>query len=61
MCKDISLGEEISPQLRSEKLVTASKILLQELGIPEDSRLGGGISRGEECKVCVLFLCWKYH
>jgi hypothetical protein len=59
MCKDISLGEEISPRLRSEKLVTASRMLLQELDIPEESRLRAGLSRGGECKVCVYFLYVK--
>jgi hypothetical protein len=61
MCKDVFLGVEISPQLRSEKLVAASRILLQELGIPEEARLYGDLSRGEGCKVYVLHLCLTHH
>jgi hypothetical protein len=50
ICEEISLGEDLNPDLRSERLVSAAKVLLEGIGVAEDARFDG-LSRGEGCKV----------
>jgi hypothetical protein len=52
--KEISLGDELDPHLRSERLVSATKILLQKIGVSEESKLLGDLTLGEGCKVYVI-------
>ncbi len=54
LCNEVALGEKMSPTERSEKLVVATKALLQEFNIPEETRLRGELNRGEGCKVYVF-------
>lgn len=53
LCKEVSLGENVTPQVRSAQLVAATKALLQEWNVPEDSRLRGDLPGGEDCKVYI--------
>jgi hypothetical protein len=54
LCEAFSLGEELDPHLRSEKLVSATKVLLQRIGVSEEAKLCGDLNRGEGCKVYVF-------
>jgi hypothetical protein len=54
LCKKISLGDELDPHLRSERLVSATKVLLQRIGVSEESKLRGDLTRGGGCKVYVI-------
>ena len=56
-CKEISLGDELDPHLRSERLVSATKTLLQKIGVSEESKLLGDLTLGEGCKVYAIPLC----
>ncbi len=47
----VSLDEGIDPHKRSELLIAATKVLLLEHGIEENSRLCGDLIRGDGCKV----------
>jgi hypothetical protein len=54
LCKEISLGDELDPHLRSERLESATKILLQKIGVSEKSKLLEDLKLGEGCKVYVM-------
>jgi hypothetical protein len=52
-CEEVSLGQDLDPHLRSAKLIAATKVLLQGIGVPEESKLQEDLHRGEGCKVYV--------
>jgi len=54
LCKEISLGDELDPHLRSERLVSATNRLLQKISVSEESKLFGDLTRGEGCKVYAM-------
>jgi hypothetical protein len=54
LCKEMSLGDELDPHLRSERLESATETLLQKIGVSEESRLLGDLTLGEGCKVYVM-------
>jgi hypothetical protein len=54
LCKEISLGDELDSHLRSERLESATRTLLQKIGISEESRLLGDLTLGEGCKVYAM-------
>jgi hypothetical protein len=54
LCNEVTLCEDLLPRVRSEKLLTATKVMLQELNVSEEARFHGDINRGEGCKVYVF-------
>ncbi len=51
LCKQVFPAEEITPEMRSELLITATEQLLGDCGVPKESKLRGDISKSAGCKV----------